>query len=542
MKNLHQHELQGEKSVLVRFRSGFILYIKPNIKTQLAKLIEELRNDPNHKAVFERLIEKFHDRIGTGIHPDSTWYCAVKEIVKRYEELGEFDQTTKAVFIDLLSLISEGPEGESIDWDKISKFILENIEPLTGWARVKVERDRFLEGMTETSQAIIIIPGSGKTLHVKGKQIVNDDFIDHVSADATSRGGKLGLILKLIALVEISSQYQSHPEHFRDRICCSLPDGDWGDYTAYLQWQWWLLGSRDLRPVFWSPRSCYSNEKWLSYDLLAQVASSQGEQLPPLEPTGEAVSQFEEAFREYDRQLEFTLDTNLYLGDKREIYFEFLGRKVRWINGTPFECPLLTVPCNNGDNSEGLKIGRKFLSLLVENTGYPVVEMSTGGRGTKEYLPMFVQPRQSGGVGLRENILAGKNFSAYSEEKWRALALFKDGINSRNVYYSFLNFYKILELGSLGAKTRVKATVVKTWIRDHLPKTREYTVWQSKLQPGHQADEYLSISCRHAIAHVKADSKKYSNVIDPDDPITFQRIREDLDIIQSLAKMMIEEM
>jgi hypothetical protein len=536
--NIPKHKLQGTKSVFVRFRSGFTLFVKPNIKKCLTILVGQLGKNPDHRAVFKKLIKRFSDNAGSGIHPTSTWYCAVKEIVDRYEELGEFGEETKKVFLKLLALIAAENE-DGLDWDKIKRFILRHIAPLSGWERVKRQRESFLKGIPPDSNAMIILPGSAKTIFVEDGEIVNDDFFDHVYADATSPWGKLGMILRLIALVDIAEQYKKYKKHFNKRICCSLPDQDYS--SAYLHWRWYLLASRDLRPAFWNPRSCYSDSQWLAYDLLADVTKAQnGNQFLALEPTVDNVRKFEEAFKGYPHQFEIALDTYLHLGNEREIYFDFMDRKVRWINSTPFECALLTVPSKDNTGADGLKIGRRFLSLLVEKTGYPITEISTGMRGQKMYIPVILQPKSTGGLGLPADIFRGENPDNFTEKKWLAMALFKDGINSRSVYYSFLSLYKILELGCKGKRGKL-ANNVKTWVKAHLSDaTKRYPSWQTEsLKSGEQAEEYLYHSCRSAIAHIKAD--KYPVSIDPDDPQEYSRIRRDLDIIKELAKIMIQE-
>jgi hypothetical protein len=122
-----------------------------------------------------------------------------------------------------------------------------------------------------------------------------------------------------------------------------------------------------------------------------------------------------------------------------------------------------------------------------------------------------------------------------------ALAFYKEGLNPYNdVYYSFLNFYKIIELGQKGEQKRI-------WINKSIlelknpAKTRIDEILKSNIKKSEDyLGEYIWQSCRCAIVHTGDSSKK---IINPDSSKDKERMREDIVVIKSLAqKFIIDEL
>src|SRR5258708_21126142 len=115
--NISQHQLEGEKSIFVRFKHGFKLFVKNNIKEQLQIVIAELKENPEHNVVFKTLIKDMREFSMLGVHPDSTWFCTVKEIFDGYEMYREpIDEETKSAVVELLDIISKSESIEK-DWE-----------------------------------------------------------------------------------------------------------------------------------------------------------------------------------------------------------------------------------------------------------------------------------------------------------------------------------------------------------------------------------------------------------------------------------------
>jgi hypothetical protein len=285
------------------------------------------------------------------------------------------------------------------------------------------------------------------------------------------------------------------------------------------------------------PRSCYSYPDWLASDLLSGFTEQNPERSSVLQTVEkDALTRFQKAFEGFDYQYETSLDTDLYLGEGDEVYFDFMDRKVRWINGTAFVSPLLAVPCKNSDGSDGRDIAKKFLSLLVSEVRSPIQTVFSSMTG-KSFTPTILQSRRLGGIRMGDKVLSGKKPKTFSDKKWIGLALYKEGINSNSVFYAFLSFFKVIVLGcDYSDDNAIK------WINANIKKVtdRYDRAWQAEvLKPGQNAGKYLYGSGRCAIAHVKSDKGKIN---DPDNDNDFRRIQKDLGIMRFLADEMINEM
>jgi hypothetical protein len=123
---------------------------------------------------------------------------------------------------------------------------------------------------------------------------------------------------------------------------------------------------------------------------------------------------------------------------------------------------------------------------------------------------------------------------------WLALALFREGLNLKNVHYQFLSYYKIInilhERGMPDPKRGGPAQV--TWINQTLPHLKDSDAKKrfQELQ-GQVANvgEYIYVSGRCAIAHAFAKP-----VADPDDPENTMRLSNDLRLVAALAEYAIE--
>ena len=115
----------------------------------------------------------------------------------------------------------------------------------------------------------------------------------------------------------------------------------------------------------------------------------------------------------------------------------------------------------------------------------------------------------------------------------RAIALFREAKSLNSPAYSFLGFFKILNiLFSKGADQQ-------EWININLPAIRGYQSSKrlDELKKQHNnLGEYLYVQGRCAVAHAFNDP-----VVDPDVPSDLQRLAEDLPVIEELSAIAIEK-
>lgn len=114
-----------------------------------------------------------------------------------------------------------------------------------------------------------------------------------------------------------------------------------------------------------------------------------------------------------------------------------------------------------------------------------------------------------------------------------ALALFReaDGLSHYHYGYSFLSYYKIINLVKKNGEKQTK------WIRNNLNDLKDIALTRADelKNDGENIENYLFVSCRCALAHAGVDP-----TVNPDDVNDSVRLYKDLPLIRHLAKKMIE--
>jgi hypothetical protein len=123
--------------------------------------------------------------------------------------------------------------------------------------------------------------------------------------------------------------------------------------------------------------------------------------------------------------------------------------------------------------------------------------------------------------------------SNLTSDQQLALALLReaDSLSSSNYGYSFLSYYKIINLVKKNGEKQ------KKWIRNNLNDLKDNALARvdELKNDGEKIDEYLYTSCRCALAHAGVDP-----TVNPDDVNDSVRLYKDLPLIRHLAKKMIE--
>ena len=120
-----------------------------------------------------------------------------------------------------------------------------------------------------------------------------------------------------------------------------------------------------------------------------------------------------------------------------------------------------------------------------------------------------------------------------TEEQQLALALLRegDGLSHTHYGYSFLSYYKIINLVKKNGEKQ------KRWIRNNLANLKgdaEKRVIEIR-NNGENVEDYLYHSCRCALAHAGVEP-----TVNPDDANDSERLYKDLPLIRQLAVQMIE--
>jgi hypothetical protein len=124
------------------------------------------------------------------------------------------------------------------------------------------------------------------------------------------------------------------------------------------------------------------------------------------------------------------------------------------------------------------------------------------------------------------------------DEKARlALAFFREGLSINNIFYSFLSFFKIINMIHPEGKKQID------WINSQLSKLEHES--QQRLKELEKKEPniggYLYRRGRCAVAHASSDPTEKNPNADPDDPDDQERFRKDKILIKELGAIAIEK-
>jgi hypothetical protein len=529
---------QAKDELFLRYRNGGQIFAKSDIKQVIRSLLPDLRSNSDHNAALIQHIRNIADGSGAGIHPDSTWPQALRELFHRYERYSNepIAPNTKQAIFHILEMLCKGNGNTRLNWDEIRNYIIEHIEDL---APTYPGRFLTIEGyeVQRNEQGEYYYIDNGQTIYIQGLKTPAEEKFAFYTNDAQNGYGRLYALLRFIALFDIAYEYRHHRNNFPDKLACTLYDNSGSD-TSYLAWDWRMPTPFEYVPFQWRPRSQFSDPGWLSSDLIMHMpfaSEPESTTIVPVLPEDDAASKWREAFNGFSWQVEIPVISNVLLGDEREVYFDFMDRKVRWINGNAFLQPLIVVPASSPDGNDGIEVARKFLSVLNMTHEIKLSERLISVQQIR-YLPYFKDLRMPVFQMIDPDyVLPFDDVSTYSQKKWFALAFLREATSSNSVYYAFLNYYKIIELARNGNADRVKR-----WINNNVEQvcTNAGISWYADFIASGETDPglYLHKTERVAIAHSDYRFNGSRNTHNPDSPEDYNRTQNDLAAIRALAK------
>lgn len=172
----------------------------------------------------------------------------------------------------------------------------------------------------------------------------------------------------------------------------------------------------------------------------------------------------------------------------------------------------------------------RFLSVISWIDGHGVILSSFSGGS----LPHSMGRNKEGGYMIRQEFDFPYLPVVECERAKLALALMREGRGLNHSAFSFLTFFRVLEVAIGDGKKR------KAWMPDAIKRLDSHqskTALDELSEKGiEDVAKHLFESGRCAIAHAGADP-----IIDPDDPADSRRLYRELPIIEGLAEMAIEE-
>jgi len=328
--------------------------------------------------------------------------------------------------------------------------------------------------------------------------------------------------------------FQAHPEQYPSSMLLVLPENGG---AGFLHWHWHVKWPYHPRPTNWRPNNNLCDPSWLASDLLCSFSEKESipeKDIEPAEWKGPE-KKWKEEFASYHSQIEFALDTRLRFGDAERVWRKFRGKTLIWINQTENLYTVLIVPVTDRNNyMEEYELAMRFLSRLAFDVDMPIGVITSVG-GPMRFAPILRQPKRMGGIVHSADYRLKSSEASFNsgDSGDLAYAFYKEGLSSSSVYYSFLSYYKVIQL-AFGENP----DKITNWINDNLGKIRYPGVSERIAEIKNEEDDivkYLFRSGRCAIAHVKKDP-----VVDPDNPKDRYRLNKDLPIVKGLARYAIE--
>ena len=518
-----------EHKLIVRYRRGTPIYPVLDLQDKLKESIQHIKADGR----LSDLIKPINDGSGWGIHQESTWFHLIQEVIRVFEKPPEGKINREKAVLCILEAICSHEKDTEI-WHAAKAEILKYIDVLSGWSDSHFRWFHQMEPVLRKEGKYYVYL-NGQVCEIIGRRTEKEERWDYIADSCARTYGAIHSLFKLIALVNICLDFQSNPEQYPSSMIIVLPENGG---ASFLHWQWHVKWPYHPRPINWRPNNNLCDPNWLASDLVCSFSEQEGmpeKELEPAEWKGPE-EKWKEEFAKYPGQLEFAVDTHLRFGDVEEVWFDFRGKVLRWINQTENRHAILIVAVSNRNNDkEEYELAMRFLSRLAFDTDMPINVITSVGCQARFY-PMLHQPKRMGGI-VYPSEYHMKQSESFSDKEDLAYAFYKEGLSSSSVYYSFLSFYKVIQLAF-----NENDAQIKNWINNNLdPNKLRYPGVIERVKElqdqGKNVAVHLLSSGRVAIAHAKPRGIRAA---DPDNPDDKRRLNEDLPIIKGLARYAIE--
>jgi hypothetical protein len=218
------------------------------------------------------------------------------------------------------------------------------------------------------------------------------------------------------------------------------------------------------------------------------------------------------------------------------VLMQFEGRRFVWHANKPDDegteyFPTVTTMMDDGDEYSSVR-GQleRFLSALAFSTGTPAEVFTDIGAGPPgEMDPARLrQPRRGLATYLS---VAPAEVRVEDDDRLRVvLAYYRDGLNTRSPFFSFLGFWNALDVACEDYQGRLPQWVGDSaapyWDRHHVGAAPD-DIW-----------DYLRASSRNAVAHA---IPRDVPALDPDDPQDRVRLGGDAGLVRALVEARVRE-
>ena len=500
------------------------LEVQPDIRERLGEALNHVVSGGR----LEDLIRTTSRRSWWGTEANGTWAQLLKETCDKLRVPEDGGPERVAVLFSVLQAVLAVEPGIPT-WEEAKRTLLSSVDVISGWEHSSACRWHRAEPVWR-QEGHYFTNVVGQVHEIIGRRTEREERWDFVTNAAERAYSPLHIALRLIALICIADLYNQSPAKFPASIEVALHEQS--GWTTFTSWKWQQKSPFFYRRTKWRPPDVLCDPEWLASDLVASFADQEGiqeEELPALlSPDLEA--QWPQVFGHFTGQFEFAVESELRFGEAPERWFEFRGRSMRWINRTDQEESILIVPVEDRSNPDPEhRLALRFLSVLAFATGQSITTRFALIAGA-HFIPS-VHPSRRRGAALYNADFDPFAYGDDSDSLDLPLALYREGLSSGSVYYSFFSFYKVVQLAF-----EERGDNIRAWVNENVRCLGgEVTEWLEVegISEG-QIANHLWESGRCAIAHVSREP-----VIDPDNPSDWRRISLSVPVVRGLARLAI---
>ena len=495
-------------------------YVLPNVLPEMARnILRRLEEEPveNVMASLRSLGQQILSRDTSEQDAAKVWNF----FIHRYLLQADTEAPSTAARIGMLRLMCGAPPAEA--WKALRARILDDIDDLSGWARSfrKELAERDLVWLGEDGN-YYRKESDGAIYQVIGARTLEEARLDFLTEQIIREFGMIRMFLQFFSWLMIAQDFVEHGDSYHNSMKAVVQDRQWSS----LNHRWSLMQWHATRTVIWRPWSNLCDPQWLAGDLLAAITDTLAtEPYRPARIPGGGEGQLGP---EYDRQMDFALDTQLRVGEEESITLQFEGREFRWINASLESDTRVSVGLRFGeDRFPAEEELNRFLSILSWEHGVPISKKNGPMIGRKRELPFIVSPRSIFSLKIDPRFPIRLKLDLVGQKERLVLAIFREAINARSVFYAFLNYWKIIEVIFRPKKLRFD------WVEQSVARlTLERERVAAILENNPRISQYLDNNCRNAVVHVFKHP-----FVNPDSGDDFVRLSLDLPIVRSLAKV-----
>lgn len=482
--------------IFVRYPSGTKMSINRNIFLDIPKILK-LFGHPEKRAEYIQY-KQIHGN--TYVDQNSTWVQTAIELLDHVEKNTTNASAIYKVIQKILRQLKKLPDSQNPHeiWSKIRKIVVDNAEVLDPWRPRSWSRDV----QRDKNGDYFFIDEEGNKCNIIGQKTLNEEKLDSFVSSAVQSFGVINAIIRFVALFFISNDYKKNKKQYRQNWVCYMPEQKTD--TSFLHWRWSLSNVLTERKISWRPYTTLCDPDWMASELISAYTKKIGIDFDiQLKPEDSAESNFNKYFKGYKYQIEIVLDSNILFGpENTEEYFSYKSITVRWINGNENMFPMMIVPVKSMDKrDEIMNVVREFITQLVIEHGRKIQMLYTGG-GRARFAPIIH-------ASTRKNVIIStpsfKPLKLSSRKRKKAGALYKESINTDNIYIEFTHLFNIVLMSADPTEKRGKEGIekIERWFKKHpnLLKGSEYSALLPYMGT-RNLPEFLKKAGRDSVAHV----------------------------------------